>query len=1193
MTSLLERWFQIRRDERSLAFAFFAFFVGIGMFYTVGSTVGDTLFLSSLPSSRVPRMLPWVYVGIAFTNVASTFAFDALQARISRTAAIIGTQLVMSATVLLARKLVEGGGEAVYFGLVIWLEACALLSITLFFSFAGDYFTPRVARRLYGFIAGGMAVGTVVSGYAIRLVAGLVDVADLLYVGAGLLLANAATAAWIFRIGTVTSAASEADGKERVALKAIFARPYVRLLSLMIPLGILVTVTVDYQMKWAASTKSEQELAQFFGSFYGTVGAAQILFQFLVVPRLLQRLGIIPCLSILPIGIAAGSFLLYGGAAVDYFGLSLLGMSAAVNFLRLTLSETLDLPSRELLFLPLPPRLRMRVQPLLGGALAPAAQGLAGLIMLGALSLGFGAAALSLIAASAALLLVVVLLNLRPLYRRTLAETLRRHQLDSTDLDHVLGRPEAANVLSELLHSPDALVVKATLNLLRGRSVADLLPRVAELVAAENAEVSVAALQLLSEQKEEDFLKDIEAAFTADDRQVRRAAVLAYAQSRGDGAAERLRELLADDDRALRDAAVVALGRHCGERGRSLARPRLEVRLETDDLGEHLAAIGLIGAIGRRELSDLLADYLQEGHPRERLAACEACASIGDPQLLSPLLDALAVPELRAAAMRALGAMPPEAVGAIAGVLEDPLHPRGQRVALAQVLARIGGSAAVSALYRRLSPQEELSVRLAAAEGLRELRMGPNWPRVLLEGYEGRIEEVCAAIELLDRARRQVVSGDDFVGRIYAEHARLHVELLLSMLALRHDPRNLARIRYNLLVVPDAERGRALELFEVVLSRRLAPRVVPTLQRWLEGGEERESRLDLGVRSQLMDGEPWLRVSTIRHLNAGATTPTVGAEKMSARDKTLYSSLDVVAFLKHVPLFEELPAYYLLEQAEHAEWLRLKHGEILFEQDDRGDALYIICQGAIDVRVLDRTLACLTAGECLGELALLDGQPRSASAVVADDCLLLRVSSQRFRSLIGAQPAAGRAMLRTLDKRIRETQAGLRRGDRGAEPTLLRHSQLMRAHTQGLKQLVSTISFLQQVELFRDLTTAALANLAAITKEIDIYEGDVIFNEGEAGESLYLVCSGRIGVSLEGRQLAVLERNACLGEMALISGRPRSASAHALEAGHLLEIGSEDFHRLLATESEITMALLTTLARRLRNVSHGQREDAA
>jgi CRP/FNR family transcriptional regulator len=147
---------------------------------------------------------------------------------------------------------------------------------------------------------------------------------------------------------------------------------------------------------------------------------------------------------------------------------------------------------------------------------------------------------------------------------------------------------------------------------------------------------------------------------------------------------------------------------------------------------------------------------------------------------------------------------------------------------------------------------------------------------------------------------------------------------------------------------------------------------------------------------------------------------------------------------------------------------------------------------------------------------------------------------------------------------------------------MMRRSQLMRAQKLGLPQLVSTMSFLRQVDLFRDLSTPALATIAGIAQEVHLLDGDTLFEEGDVGESLYLVSAGKIVIVVDEQEVAILERNACLGEMALISGLPRSATARALGEARLLRIGSDDFDNLLSSEPEIPHALLKTLAKRLR-----------
>lgn len=1192
MTKLLEQAFEIRPEERRLVLLFFAFFAGVGMFYTVAATVGDTLFLSNLGPREVPRRLPWVYFGVAVANVASMLAFDRLQSRLSRTSSIVGTQIALGATVLVARQLVESESDAVYLALVIWLEACSLLSITLFFSFAGDYFSPRDARRLYGFIAGGMALGTVVSGYAIHWGVGLIGTKNLLYVGALLLFGNATIAAIIFRLGKPVALESDDERPaELVSLRAIFSRPYVRLLALIVPLAIVAYVTADYQMKWIASAKSEEDLARFFGRFFGWVGLAQMFFQFLLAQRLLQRLGIIHCLMILPVSIGVASALVYVGSFFEYFGLGMLALSASVNFLRMTLSETLDLPSRELLFLPLPTRLRRRLQPLMSGAVAPGAQGFGALLMLGALFLEFEVQSLSLIAVACACALLVALARLRPKYRETLAATLRDHQLDPTDLEGVLQSANAEELLGGLLRSSDPEVVKATIALLSGRRLGVLGPELERLVDSEHAEIAVAALERLSAEKDARAMHAIRRAWSSRALPVRQAAVLALCEAAGEDAVAQLKDSLGSGDPALRASAVIGLARYCGAPGQSLVRPGLVQQAQSADASERAEAARLLGRIGSHGFADLIGPLLRDPEPEVRVAAAEACAELGDPQLIEALVAGMAQPELRAACMRALASMPERASDPIAALVRERALPLSERCAMARVLGRIGGDVALEALWQHASEEHELLLRLAAAESLREMHVHGRMPRTELPQYEPRIERVCMTLALMNQALSELPDdgASGFARSIFRDHARSSIELLCMLLSLRYEPSSIDRVQYNLFSEPAARGAQALELFDEILPRRLSLPVVSALQGWLEGGAS-GSGLSRETQARLIASEPWLRVVTVHYLNQGAAYPAIEAASLTDQDRELYRRLDMISFLKCVPLLADLPAHHALEQAEIAEWHAVAQGELLFRQGDRGDYLYIICQGELEVQLDGRSIATLGGGECIGEMALLDGEPRSASARALGDSILLRVAADRFNNLLISQPAAAHAMLRTLERRIRESQAGTAAAIPPA--TYMRRSQLMRAQKLGLQQLVSTMSFLRQVDLFRELPTSALANLAGIAQEVTVYAGDSLFEEGDIGESLYLVCSGRLEITVRGRPVAVLERNACVGEMALISGLSRSATAVALEEGKLLRVGSDDFMNLLSTKPEIALALLRTLARRLREVLHRRSREA-
>ncbi len=106
------------------------------------------------------------------------------------------------------------------------------------------------------------------------------------------------------------------------------------------------------------------------------------------------------------------------------------------------------------------------------------------------------------------------------------------------------------------------------------------------------------------------------------------------------------------------------------------------------------------------------------------------------------------------------------------------------------------------------------------------------------------------------------------------------------------------------------------------------------------------------------------------------------------------------------------------------ETVHLADGQILFHRGDRGDAFYLIETGQIRIFTADRagkeiTLNTLHAGEMLGEMALLDEQPRSASARAVGECVLLRLNREGFLERVRNSPALTQYVIELLSGRAR------------------------------------------------------------------------------------------------------------------------------------------------------------------------------
>jgi CRP-like cAMP-binding protein len=110
----------------------------------------------------------------------------------------------------------------------------------------------------------------------------------------------------------------------------------------------------------------------------------------------------------------------------------------------------------------------------------------------------------------------------------------------------------------------------------------------------------------------------------------------------------------------------------------------------------------------------------------------------------------------------------------------------------------------------------------------------------------------------------------------------------------------------------------------------------------------------------------------------------------------------------------------LLEQvALLLEEVDLARGEQLFEQGDAGHCLYIVAAGQVRIHIEERTLAYAGAGEVIGEMALLESEPRLATVTGSVDSLLLRLDQRPFFELLEVQPELACGMIRTLAGRLR------------------------------------------------------------------------------------------------------------------------------------------------------------------------------
>ena len=181
-----------------------------------------------------------------------------------------------------------------------------------------------------------------------------------------------------------------------------------------------------------------------------------------------------------------------------------------------------------------------------------------------------------------------------------------------------------------------------------------------------------------------------------------------------------------------------------------------------------------------------------------------------------------------------------------------------------------------------------------------------------------------------------------------------------------------------------------------------------------------------GTSGELPALDPAVLAQTTRGVGKQGVYATLDANAAMAS----LTVIEKMMLLRQVPIFAELDADDLEELASVVEERRVDTNGVLFREGDTGDAVYLIVKGTVRVFTggagtdrPERVLSELGPGACIGEMAVLDAAPRSATVVALERTRTLRVPGDGFKRVMSERPEMSEAIVAELVKRMRGMMA--------------------------------------------------------------------------------------------------------------------------------------------------------------------------
>lgn len=1044
--------FNVKKAEQAPIYILMLMFFCIVGSSITGASARDTFFLTQFDKSLLPLMFSLV----AGLMVGVISLYNKLTATLDLLDAIKYSSIFFCITLILIRLNLDGFVIPFFYA---WVDVIISITIFQFWLLAGEIFNARQAKRLFSLIGIGGSVAGISAGFLMKPFLNKYGVQDLI-IPTVILIALIPFLAQFLKPyrqidGPIKSNSKIQYNSKKSTEKKLFD-PYLKSILLMVCAAAISSRIIEFQFKITAanSYESSTQLAAFFGNYYMYLNGTTLIMQLFLTSFILRKFGVLGGLIVMPVGLIIGT--------VSFFALANLSSIFIARLFDQTFKFSIQSASTEMLWTTIPKNKARKVKPIIDSSLKSVAEGFAGIIIYFIITTKLiSNDQLYLLSAPVIMIIVVWLLNnfrIKQKYVDSIEKAINHRHLNLTDVQFDITDSQILKTIEDALKSRNIHKQTFALDLIKGIRVDSLSETLNEILESGGDEIKKQILHFAYNKKQ--FINDdILLKLSRQNDQIAAMAISNFNRDQRKKNYNYMLTLLKSNDDHLIASSAIAILKIDFENDK--ARQTLKDFLNVKNVTQTVIALEYLRDSVTMLTKNNLFDLLYHSSTEISNAALNVAGNRLDEFYLPAIISNLENLKCSPQARNILKLYNEEKVlNELVIQLEDDSSRNDLKIGIIRCMAEYPQQVVINTFKNHLTVKH-ISLATTISESLLKISKNNSLKYDFEVNFLDHVKLFTKAyfqLHCFEEIMKNFKGNGLIIDQLNFEKRKiLYIILKLVTLKIPNSPID-SHIK-GLIEKKDKDLPNILEFFDSSFSTEIRALLMPIidpengfdkkvvkieqqkkpLEKWLKDWTESNNSWKSAICTDYMLKND---LDKLIMINWETVTPSpalsqilknfpneksiVPLEKFTNQlEKTMFTILEKTILLKTVDLFQDIPGELLSQVSRISKARSYDSGDIIFVEGDAGDSMFIVFEGIVSIAKGGKEIAELEKGASLGEMALLDNEPRSADAVAKADSILLKINQDVFYELMESNADIMKQIIKLLSSRVRNANAKL------------------------------------------------------------------------------------------------------------------------------------------------------------------------